>query len=130
MYEMKPEYFVGIEFIDQEHKRLFEIADEVYELLTDQFIPDKYDYIVEVVHSLKEYAVSHFDHEEAYMMEIEYKKIMSHKVSHHDFIEKIAEYDSDVIDENQKQALLELMDFLNDWLIDHILKSDTLIGKE
>lgn len=26
MYEMKPEYFVGIDFIDQEHKRLFEIA--------------------------------------------------------------------------------------------------------
>lgn len=26
MYEMKPEYYTGIEAIDQEHSRLFEIG--------------------------------------------------------------------------------------------------------
>jgi len=33
MYEMKPEYFTGIDFIDKEHARLFAIADEAYQLL-------------------------------------------------------------------------------------------------
>ena len=32
MYEMKPEYYTGIAQIDEEHKKLFEIADEAYEL--------------------------------------------------------------------------------------------------
>ena len=33
MYEMKPEYYIGIDMIDEEHKQLFKYADEAYELL-------------------------------------------------------------------------------------------------
>ena len=32
MYEFKEEYVTGIESVDAEHRRLFEIADEAYEL--------------------------------------------------------------------------------------------------
>ena len=35
MYEMKPEYYIGIDMIDEEHKQLFKYADEAYELLHD-----------------------------------------------------------------------------------------------
>ena len=28
MYEMKPEYYIGIDMIDEEHKQLFLYADE------------------------------------------------------------------------------------------------------
>ena len=35
MYEMKPEYYIGIDMIDEEHKQLFKYADEAYELLRD-----------------------------------------------------------------------------------------------
>ena len=42
MYEMKPEYYIGIDMIDEEHKQLFKYADEAYELLHDEFTPDKY----------------------------------------------------------------------------------------
>ena len=45
MYEMKPEYYIGIDMIDEEHKQLFKYADEAYELLHDEFTPDKYDRI-------------------------------------------------------------------------------------
>ena len=45
MYEMKPEYYIGIDMIDEEHKQLFKYADEAYELLLDEFTPDKYDRI-------------------------------------------------------------------------------------
>ena len=31
MYEMKPEYYIGIDMIDEEHKQLFKYADEAYE---------------------------------------------------------------------------------------------------
>jgi hemerythrin len=129
MYEMKPEYLTGIDFIDEEHTRLFNIADEVYELLTNQFIPDKYDYILKIVNELKDYAKYHFDHEEEYMNRIGYRRILSQKVAHADFIEKINQYSSDKIDEDQKEVLLDLVDFLNTWLIEHIMRKDKMIAE-
>ncbi len=129
MYEMKPEYYTGIKFIDDEHTKLFAIADECYELLTNQFLPDKYDYIMKVVNDLKDYTRYHFNHEEEYMDSIGYKRILSQKVAHEDFIEKINEFDSESIDENQKESLLELVDFLSTWLVEHILKKDKLIAE-
>jgi hemerythrin len=130
MYEMKPEYYTGIDFIDEEHKKLFEIANNIYELLMNDFIPDKYDYIMEVVTELKEYTKYHFDNEEAYMSNIKYNKLLSQKVAHDDFIEKIYGYDSEIIDENQKESLLELLDFLTTWLVEHIYKQDKLIAQQ
>ena len=129
MYEMKPEYYTGIDFVDAEHKKLFEIANTVYDLLIDEFIPDKYDYIMEVVTELKDYAKYHFDHEEEYMGEIKYRRLLSHKVEHDGFIEKISEYDAEIVDENQKESLLELLDFLTNWLVEHILKQDKLFAE-
>ncbi len=128
MYVFKDEYKTGIDRIDEEHHRLFEIADKAYEILMDEFIPDKYDYIVEILNELKEYAGTHFEHEEEYMAEIGYKKLFTHKVEHHDFVEKLNEYDLAVMDENQKETILELLEFLNNWLVDHILKNDKQIG--
>lgn len=129
MYEMRQEYFTGIDFIDEEHAKLFSIANEVYELLTNQFIPDKFDYIMEVINALKDYTKYHFKHEEEYMNSIGYRRILSQKVEHADFIEKINSFNSDIIDAGQKEALLELVDFLNTWLVEHIMKRDKLIGE-
>ena len=129
MYEMKPEYYTGIDFIDQEHAKLFEIANKAYEVLTNDFIPDKYDYIMDVVSELRDYAKYHFAHEEDYMASISYKRIFSQKVSHNEFIEKLDEYHLDNVDVNQKETVLKLLDFLNNWLVDLIYKSDKLIAE-
>ncbi len=127
MYEFKEEFRTGIESIDKEHEELFRIADKAYETLMDDFIPDKYDYIVEILKELASYATIHFEHEEEYMLSIRYKKLISHKVEHQEFAEKISNYNFDDIDENQKGVILELLEFLNDWLIHHILENDKLI---
>ncbi len=129
MYEMKPEYYTGINFIDEEHKKLFEIANRAYELLMNEFIPDKYDYIMEVIDELKDYTKYHFDHEETYMNNIKYKRFLSQKVSHDDFIEKINSYSSEIVDEQQRESLLELLEFLTTWLVEHIYKQDKLIAE-
>ena len=60
MYEMKPEYYIGIDMIDEEHKQLFKYADEAYELLHDEFTPDKYDRIDIILENLRNYTVKHF----------------------------------------------------------------------
>lgn len=128
MYEFKDEFKTGIENIDEEHKKLFEIADRAYVMIMDEFIPDKYDYIVEIINELRDYAATHFRHEEEYMISIGYRRLISHKAMHQEFVEKLDEYSFDEVDENQKEVILELLEFLNDWLINHIMKNDTLIG--
>ena len=129
MYHFKDEYRIGVEHLDQEHEKLFEIADKAYSVLTDEFVHDKYDYIVEILEELKEYSVIHFQHEEEYMASINYRKLLSQKVEHQDFMDKVASYDLSQIDENQKDAIFAILEFLNEWLIDHIVRSDKLIGQ-
>lgn len=129
MYEFKEEFRTGIELIDLEHAKLFEIADRAYNTLMDEFIHDKYDYIVDVLKELKDYAATHFMHEEEYMMSIGYRKMISQKAMHNEFNEKFAEFDLNSIDENQKDAIIDILNYLNDWLVNHIMKEDKLIGQ-
>lgn len=129
MYEMKDEYLTGIEMIDNEHRRIFEIADRIYSLLHDEFIPDKYDYIVEVIDELKDYARKHFADEEKYMEDISYKKIFTQKIEHNAFVAKMDSYSLAQIDESQKQTIQDLLEFVNNWLVEHILLIDKQIGK-
>lgn len=129
MYEMKPEYYTGIDFIDEEHSKLFEIANKAYDLVKNDFIADKYDYIMEVLEELRDYTRYHFNHEEQYMESIGYKRLFSQKVSHSEFIERLNNYMEKEIDRNQKDMLVDILNFLTDWLVEHIYHSDKLIGK-
>lgn len=129
MYKMKDEFKTNIPLIDEQHKKLFEIADNAYRLLTDNFRVDKYDKIIDIINELKEYAKFHFEAEEKYMESINYKKLFSQKVYHEAFIKKLSKFDLSHIDENQDNTIKELLQFLNDWLIEHILHSDKLIGE-
>lgn len=127
MFEMKDNYYVGVNLIDEEHKELFRIANEVFEVLKDDFIVDKFDNIVAIIERLKDYAIMHFADEERYMESIGYKRILSHKIEHADFIEKLNGIDFDQMDHNQTGTLIEILEFLGDWLIHHILEKDKLI---
>ncbi len=129
MFEMKPEYFTGIELIDTEHAKLFEIANNLYELMKNDYIPDKYDNICAAINELKDYTEYHFTDEEAYMDSIGYKMKFSQKVEHDAFLQKIKEMELTDLDEDQKLIIFDMLNFLNDWLIHHILEKDMLIGK-
>ena len=74
MYEIKPEYLTGIAFIDKEHTRLFELAEETHELLQDDFSQDKTSEIIRLVSELIDYTRVHFTHEEEYQKSIEDRK--------------------------------------------------------
>ncbi|EKQ57746.1 bacteriohemerythrin [Clostridium beijerinckii] len=125
----KKEYKIGIDFIDDQHRFLFELADKTYNLLTNEFSLDKYDKIMGLIDELKSYTVLHFNAEEDYMKSINYKRMFSQKVEHDAFIKKLNEVDFRLIDENQDAAITEILKFLNDWLTEHFRDSDMLIGK-
>ena len=127
MFEMKDKYKTGILHIDVEHEKLFEIGEQAYQLLKSPFNMDKYDKIVEVLEKLKEYTVYHFNDEETYMKSINYKRLFTQKIDHAGFVEKLKEVNLNKVDENQDEAIMGILTFLNDWLINHILEKDLLI---
>ena len=130
MYEMKDEFKTGIDFIDEQHARLFEIANEAYTLLKNDFTIDKYDKVIDLVDELKDYTVFHFNAEEEYMDSINYKRRFTQKIEHDAFIKKIYEVDYKTIDSDPDKYILELLELLNQWLTGHILHNDKLISKE
>ncbi len=128
MFEMKDEYLTGIKIIDDEHRELFRITNEAYEVLQDEFLSDRFDQIVIIIGKLKEYTIKHFADEEAYMESIQYKRMFTQKIEHAEFVEKLDSVDFDQMDRDQTDALLKLLEFLGDWLVHHILEKDKLIG--
>jgi hemerythrin len=127
MVEWKDEYSMGVESIDDQHKQLFIIADSIYALLKNELILDKYNKIIEIIEELKEYTVYHFKAEEEYMLDIGYKKFLSQKVAHTDFLEKMNTIEYDKIDNGQNEYLIGILDFVCTWLVEHIIKEDMLI---
>ncbi|WP_353652566.1 hemerythrin family protein [Eubacterium sp. AF22-9] len=138
--------------IDEEHKQLFKYADEAYELLHDEFTPDKYDriniilenlrnYTVKhfsdedriniILENLRNYTVKHFSDEEQYMESINYKKIFTQKVQHQEFIHKLDEFMEHHNDEveDQDEQIMGILKYLTEWLVNHILYVDGQIPK-
>ena len=129
---MKTEYYIGIDMIDKEHKQLFKYADEAYELLHDEYTPDKYDRIDIILEKLRDYTVKHFADEEQYMESINYKKLFTQKVQHQEFINKLDEFMEDHNEEveDQDDQIMGILKYLTEWLTNHILYVDGQIPKE
>ena len=125
-------YMTGITLIDDEHRRLFEIIKETNDLIHEEFLHDKYDEIVRLITELRDYTEFHFSDEEALMTRIQYPGLNAQKRAHSAFIERLVEIDLndlDEMDDHQQEYLLDLIQFLLDWLTNHILACDQKIGK-
>ncbi|MFG6367897.1 MAG: hemerythrin family protein [Lachnospiraceae bacterium] len=130
MYEFKEDFLTGIDQIDAEHRRLFEIADELYNLKCEEFMPDKYDNIRHILEELRDYTLTHFEHEEAYMESIDYERLPEQRRQHEALEETINDWDMDAIDENQDETIEEILRLVTNWLVNHILYEDKLIGRK
>ena len=126
MLKWDEKYAIGVETIDNQHKHLFSIAQNIYDLLKNDFKSDKFDSVVAHIEELKDYTVFHFKTGEDYMQKIGYKKCFTHAIEHIEFIKKVNSIDFDKIDENQDEFIFNLLDFLTNWLADHILEKDKL----
>lgn len=130
-YVFSNEYLTGIELIDSEHRQLFALVNEVHALVHDEFIFDKYDEIMRILTELRNYTEMHFHDEEAYMEEINYPELDAQRRAHNAFIEKLVDINFEELenlDDNQQEYLLDILDFLAKWLVNHILRMDKLIG--
>ncbi len=125
-------YFTHIPAIDEEHRKLFDIIREANDLIHNTLLHDKYDRIIAILEQLREYTETHFAHEEKYMTEIGYPDLSFQITTHTAFIDKLASIDFNELqsmDDNQQEYLEDLIDYLLNWLSEHILGADKLIGQ-
>lgn len=124
-------YRTGIELVDDEHKRLFEIIKDTNDVIHTKLLHDKYDEIMRLLAELREYTEVHFSDEEAMMERIHYPDIDAQKRAHSAFVGRLVEIDLselDAMDDNQEEYLQDLIQFLLSWLSNHILGMDKKIG--
>ena len=120
----------GIAMIDEEHKTLFDIIGRIYKAIEVELVHDKFDLILDILDELKEYTSVHFADEENYMREIGYEGLAQQQLLHEKFIETLNNVNLDHVDDNQEEYLYEVLNFLQNWLINHILKVDKLIPQK
>ena len=128
-YDFTDEYLTGVEMVDEEHKELFRIIGQVHEVIVDDYRVDKYDDIIYLVEELRTYTKYHFKDEEEYLESVKYEGLEAQKVAHEMFCARLDEIDLNEIDVHQEEVLEELMAFLTEWLVNHILHMDKKFGQ-
>lgn len=123
-FKWKDNYNVDVKEIDKQHNKLFEIGTRISELVLANDDFDHYDEIMAILQELKEYTIYHFGYEEKLMKQYGYKDLDTHKIEHLFVIKKLQKLGSKDIDEEQKEAVMELIGFISDWISGHILKTD------
>jgi len=122
--EWKEEYSLGIQTIDNQHKKLLDMINALSELhATD----DLREMSIKVISDMKIYTVYHFKTEEDYFEKFNYINKDKHKNIHNVFVAKITEFTEELgrtPDNDILQFTYKLLDYLQDWLIDHIMGTD------
>ena len=80
MYKFTDDYLIGIDEIDNEHRRLFQMINEAIDLSKES--SDISVISKNLVSGLKNYAATHFAHEEAYMEHIHDPELPIQKKEH------------------------------------------------
>ena len=120
-------YELGISAIDSQHKRLFEIAGELADLLENAIEgEDVHDGMVYLVGELKDYTVFHFAYEESIFDKTGFEFAAAHKKEHDSLIAEIEAIDFENIDDDQVAFGKKLLKFVISWVFKHISGSDSL----
>lgn len=111
---------VKVAEIDQQHQKLIGIIND----LTDAIRRGKGNAVIaEVVRSLIDYAKIHFETEEKYFKQFGYPQAAGHMKEHEEFIRKVTGFEAGT-PKGQFGLSIQVLQFLGDWLINHILGTD------
>lgn len=124
VFEWKEDFSVGNRDIDEQHKKLFEIGQRLYDLISSIGDYDRFDEIMVIFDELSEYVKYHFEYEEKQLEKCGYANLDTHKMEHYFFMKKINKERESDIDSAQKDTLLRLVKFVADWIMQHILRED------
>ena len=118
---------VGVDMIDEQHKKWFEMADQLFEAGRNRKAGE---YIIQMLKFLEDYTKKHFGDEERYMQGIRYPEYETQRAMHADFIKQLNTLKADY--EKSGGNITVIMDanqMVLNWLTNHIAKQDKKIGE-
>jgi hemerythrin-like metal-binding protein len=120
MVEWEDKFSVGVLKIDEEHKKLIDIMNNV---IAAKQRNDDHGVIRKILDEMVDYANIHFKTEETYMLKFKYPEYSYHKEEHLDFTFKTLAYQSRVLSGDLAVAT-EILEYLQLWLFEHIQRTD------
>lgn len=113
-------YSVNSPLLDQQHQKLFALINDLYDNLRQGKGDDA---LGKTLDALIGYARVHFVEEEALMTKYHYPGLAHHQDQHDHFVRTVFELQNDYRD-GRLDLALPVLEFLKDWLSNHILKED------
>lgn len=112
-------YSVGHSILDNQHKYLLKIINDLYKSMISNNLEENYG---ELVKELIKYTNVHFGFEEKLLEKIGFQEIKDHLVYHAEMKKKIGLLEVEL--KTLEEGCLELLIFLKNWWLDHILQQD------
>ncbi len=121
--EWKDEYSVNVKAIDEQHKNVINFINDLSALISPRGIEGEYKPVLE---KMIDYADYHFSFEEKYFEEFDYEHTEVHKKQHDKYSQKIDDFKKKSINNSEVDIVMvyDMLDFLGDWWVDHILEVD------
>lgn len=125
--EWSDEYLLGIPEIDNQHKKLVSLANDLYDVIAGS--PENYKInMSRVLKKLTDYTEYHFSSEEEFMRRYEYAGVDFHKVAHDGFINEVVNQIKLLSDEKIETGA-RFYTFVLNWVLTHIAKADQIWAK-
>ena len=120
----QPSFSVNVKEIDQQHQLLVNMINDLYDAMNSGKEKEE---LQKLINRLNVYAAMHFAKEEHYFDLFAYPEGELHKKEHNDFEDEVSKFESDFIKGSQSLSM-EIMNFLSNWLVEHIKGSDKKFG--
>ena len=128
MYRFLENFETGIPFIDNGHRRLLEDMEEAREALAAGHEDEYHRLSGQLLATMNDHIVKQHVYEEEIMAMSRDGELADQKEAHAHFREVIDQHKSSMNFQNDHEELTSLLNFLNEWFLQHILSSDMLIG--
>lgn len=123
-FQWREAFGVGDSVIDEQHKQLFALLARLHR---DIHTCQASVVVKAALQELLDYTQHHFAEEEALMETVGYPDFAQHKRLHDQLLQRTHEM-SERCTLDEEDMSIELLEFLNAWLIQHILEQDRAIG--
>jgi hemerythrin len=118
-------YSVKVSQIDEQHKNLIAIINDLHDAMLKGQSKDAMD---DIFNRLIDYVKVHFANEERLMQIYQYPDKKIHETQHNDLTYQVGQL-AVKAQTGKITVSLETMTFLKDWLYNHILKTDVKLGE-
>ncbi len=128
--EWKAIYAIDVKEIDDQHRYLFELGNQVYQLAIgeqagDDTVERQMQHIIE---QLEHYMLEHLSYEEALMESLNYPDRIKHGLEHRRFRAQLGAIKKDMQGQSNVEAKMQVILFITDWIAKHIMMTDQKFG--